>query len=288
MLAQFDFILPDSLDEALSVLAKNAKNGTVSLAGGTNLVVDMRAGRESPTGLVGLTNIAELRYISMDADSIAMGAGTTVSDILNNAELCAAAPSLAEAAGVFAGMMVRNTATIAGNVCCGSPAADLMPPLLALDAELKIASASGKRSLPLSEFYVGFKENQLKPDELVTEISFPVPAPGSVNLFYKLARRKGDAITVTGVAVAVEFDGDTCSAARIVLGAVAPTVMRSSAAEEVLIGNKLTPELIAEAAEKAVADASPIDDVRASADYRRHCVGVLTRRLLTQALDTKS
>ena len=293
MLAEFDIFLPNSLDEALNRLASNTNNsfvkgGIVPLGGGTNLVVDLRAGRGSPTGLVGLGNIPELRYIRIDDHHIAIGSGTTVSDMFCHNELKAAAPSLAESARLFAGLMVRNTATLAGNICCGSPAADLMPPLLVLDADLRLTSKSGQRSLPVAEFYVGFKENQLKPDELVTEISFPIPISSSINSFYKLARRKGDAITVTGVAIAVDFEGDVCSRARIALGAVAPTVKRATEAEDILIGKPLTHDLITAAAEKAITETIPIDDVRASAEYRSHCVGVLTRRLLTQALESNS
>jgi carbon-monoxide dehydrogenase medium subunit len=288
MLAEFEILSPASLDEALELVASDATGNVRPLGGGTNLVVDLRAGRESPTSLVSLCDVAELRYIKIDDGRVSLGAGTTVSDVLRHRDLCTLAPALAEAATVFAGMMVRNTATLAGNLCCGSPAADLMPPLLVLGAELRLASKTGQRVLPLDEFYLGFKNNQLQGDELITEISFPIPPKGSTNAFYKLARRKGDAITVVGVAVAVEFDGGICSAVRIALGAVAPTVLRAREAENILIGKTLSRELIAEAAAQASEESSPIDDIRASADYRRHCVGVLTKRLLTNALELKS
>ena len=293
MLAEFEFYNPSSLSEAVDYLASGsdilkAGGPVLPLAGGTNLVVDMRAGRECPASLIGLNNIAELRFIRVEKQRVTMGSGTTVSDVLRHPELAGIAPSLVEAARLFAGMMVRNTATLAGNICCGSPAADLMPPLLVLDAELLLASKSGQRHLPLSEFYVGFKDNQLQQDELITEISFPIPSSRSCNLFYKLARRKGDAITVTGVAVAVELDDEICSRARIALGAVAPTVMRATSAESFLTGKPFTPELISGAAEQAADESNPIDDLRASAEYRRHSVNVLTRRLLTRVAEAIS
>jgi carbon-monoxide dehydrogenase medium subunit len=142
--------------------------------------------------------------------------------------------------------------------------------------------------VPLSEFFTGFKESVRRPDELVTRVSWPVPPAGSANLFYKLARRQGDAITVVGIAVTLHAEAGTCTTARIALGAVAPVVKRATAAEAMLTGAALTPELIEAAARKASEEAEPIDDIRASADYRRHGVHVLTRRLLTQARDRLS
>jgi carbon-monoxide dehydrogenase medium subunit len=186
--------------------------------------------------------------------------------------------------------MVRNQATLAGNICSGSPAADTVPPLLSLDAELCLASATHVRSIPLAEFYTGFKQNRRAPDELITGLSWAVPGPNTANRFYKLARRKGDAITVTGIAVTVTREGGKCSAARIALGAVGPTVFRAKEAEIILTDQALTDSLIDAAAHKAMEAATPIDDLRASADYRRQMVQVLTKRLLTEAwqsLDTQ-
>jgi carbon-monoxide dehydrogenase medium subunit len=139
--------------------------------------------------------------------------------------------------------------------------------------------------VPLADVFLGYNEDQRRPDELVTEIAWDAPPAGSANLFYKLARRKGDAITVAGVAVTIAAEAGRCSRARIALGAVAPIVKRARDAEALLEGRALTPELIEAAAQRAVEDSSPIDDIRASADYRRHAVHVPTRRLLTQAWD---
>lgn len=284
MYADFDLDIPTQLDEALSVLAGNdAAAGIMPIAGGTNMIVDMRARRVSPKRLVSLSKLETLRGIRLEDGKVRMRGGTTMSDILNDRGLAEHAPSLVGQARVFAGQMVRNTATVAGNICSGSPAADVVPPLLALGAQIELTSQSAVRVIPLSEFFLAYKEMARRPDELVTELSWDLPSHGSTNLFYKLARRRGDAIAVVGLAVALTIENGKCTTVRIALGSVAPFVKRATAAEQILRGNALTPALIDAAAKQAVEEARPIDDIRASADYRRHCVGVLTGRLLTRA-----
>ncbi|MFQ5775354.1 MAG: FAD binding domain-containing protein [Kiloniellaceae bacterium] len=293
MHAEFDLVIPAGLDEALAVLAEdnvpgNGSGGTLPLAGGTNMIVDLRARRVAPDRLVSLAKLGSLRGIRIDGGRVSMGGGTTISDILHDPDLGEHAPCLVDQARVFAGQMVRNTATVAGNICCGSPAADTVPPLMALDAEVKLTSGNGARAVPLSEFFLGYKENARRPDELITEVSWDLPPANSTSLFYKLARRQGDAITVVGIAVALAVEAGRCSAVRIALGAVAPVVKRAAAAEAMLTGESLTPELVDAVARRAVEESDPIDDVRASAEYRRHGVHVLTRRLLTQAWEKLS
>jgi CO/xanthine dehydrogenase FAD-binding subunit len=286
MYADFDLVIPETLDEALEALAEengDGPGGTQPLAGGTNMIVDLRARRVTPARLVGLGKLEALRGIRIEDGRLRMGARTTMSEILHHPDLAQQAPSLVEQARVFAGQMVRNTATVAGNICSGSPAADAVPPLLALDAEVTLASKDGARVVPLDEFFLGYKRDVRAPGELMTEIAWDVPPASSANRFYKLALRKGDAITVVGIAVALTVEDGTCSTARIALGAVAPIVKRATAAEAMLTGNALTPTLIDAAARQAVNEVDPIDDIRASAEYRRHCVHALTRRLVTQA-----
>jgi carbon-monoxide dehydrogenase medium subunit len=284
MYAQFSLDIPDNLDRALADLAGADGRETLPLAGGTNLIVDIRARRERPQRIVGLANVGELCGIEAGGGRVTIGARTTVSDLLASSEVAAAAPSLIDASKVFAGQMVRNTATVGGNIACGSPAADLVPPLMSLDAELTLASKSGSRTVALDEYFLDYKQDARRPDELITKISWPRLPDNAVNSFYKLARRKGDAITITGVAVTIAIKGGKCSMARIALGAVGPVVSRAKEAETMLENNALTSELIAMAASRAAGECSPIDDVRASADYRRHTVEALTRRLLSQAL----
>ena len=284
MYADFELAIPETVDAALAALA-HGNGETQALAGGTNVIVDLRARRATPTRLVGLGKIEALRGIRIADGRITLGARTTMSEILHHPGLAKHAPSLVAQARVFGGQMVRNAATVAGNICSGSPAADSVPPLLALDAEVTLASAGRTRVVPLSEFFLGYKEDARAPGELMTEIAWNIPQAPTADLFYKLARRKGDAITMVGVAVALSAEDGVCTRARVALGAVAPVVKRAIAAETLLTGHTLTPALIEEAAGRAVDEVDPIDDIRASAGYRRHTVHALTRRLVTQAWD---
>jgi len=279
----YDLDLPDRLDDALAILAAAGDRSVAALAGGTNLIVDMRAGRETPRRIVSLDRIDALCGIERTDSGVSIGGRTTVSDLLRSPAIAETAPALVAAANIFAGRMVRNAATIGGNIACGSPAADLVPPLLALDAAVTLTNAAGSRTVALDDYYQGYKQDLRRPDELIATVSWDRLPGRSASLFYKLARRKGDAITITGVAVTLCAADGVCSRARIALGAVAPTVFRAKAAEAMLEGAKLTPDLIAATARQAAADAAPIDDIRASADYRRHTTETLTRRLLAQA-----
>ena len=285
MYAPFELDIPTNLDGALAALANGSGETVLPIAGGTNLIVDIRAKRERPDRMVGLGEVDELLGMEFGPERISIGGRTTVSDLLRSPEIAREAPSLIEAARLFGGLMVRNTGTVAGNIASGSPAADLVPPLLVLDAELTLASASATRTLALDDYYLGYKQDARRADELITRISWPRLPENSANTFYKLARRKGDAITVTGVAVALSVANGTCTRARIALASVAPVVIRAKQAEAVLEGRALTPALIAEAADAAAKTCTPIDDIRASAGYRRHTVEALTRRLVTQAWD---
>jgi CO/xanthine dehydrogenase FAD-binding subunit len=283
MHSEFELQTPERLEDALAVLARSGQPAMLPLAGGTNVIVDLRAGRLAPEGLVSLARIEALRWIRRSGGRVAMGGRTSVSDLLRSPEVAEHGASLVEAARVFAGQVVRNTATVAGNIACGSPAADLVPPLMALDADLALTSAEGSRRVPISDYFTGYKQDVRKANELISEISWAVPSPGSTNLFYKLARRKGDAITVTGVAVSLTVADGVCTSARIALGAVAPVVMRARAAEALIEGRALTPAVIDAAGRRAAEECRPIDDIRASAAYRRHTVHMLTRRLIGDA-----
>jgi carbon-monoxide dehydrogenase medium subunit len=281
MLPPFDLSQPQSLADALQALAGNGD--TRALAGATNLVPDLRGKRETCRDFVSLEALDELRYIKRDGDRVTLGARTTMADILDDRGIKTDAPALYAAAEIFAGSMVRTAATIGGNICCGSPSADTVPALLTIDAEVTLSSACGQRTVSLDAFYIDYKKSVMHSDELLTSVSWNVPSQNSANLFYKLARRKGDAITVTGVAVMIAAEDGVCSSARIALGSVAPTVFRASAAEDLLTGKALDEGIIEQAARAAADQCAPIDDIRASADYRLQTAFSLTRRLLTQA-----
>ena len=277
---EFELERPASLGEAIEALARP---GALALAGGTVALIGLRDRSLRPARVVSLDRLDGLRYIRADGGQIRIGARTTVSDLMAAPEIAATAPALAGATRVFAGLMVRNAATIGGNIACNSPAADLVPALLTLNAAVTLEGPEGRRQMPLAAFHTGYGTDSRLPGEIITEISWPQPPEAARQLFYKLARRAGDAITVTGVAVLLASEGGRCSRARIALGSVAPTVFRAEAAEACLQGARLTAGTISEAARLAREAARPIDDIRASAQYRRDMVEVLVRRLLTQA-----
>lgn len=290
MLPEFELLTPQTLTEALVLLA--AQGATLApVSGGTNLIVDLRGGRHRPNVLMDISRLDALRGIRRENGHVVIGANSTIADLLTDSLIARHAVALKEAAAVFANPLVRNRATVGGNLADASPAADTAPPLLVLDAEVELVSQNGTRFVPLSEFLVAVRKTLRQPHELVASIRLPIPL-GNDDLnrhyqgFAKLGLRKADAIAVVSVAVMVEGGGNgRCRAARIALGAVAPRPLRAFAAEEHLRGQMLTPRIIAAAARLAVEASSPIDDIRGSAAYRRRMVEVLARRLLTKAAD---
>lgn len=283
MLPEFELWTPESLPEALEMLAKAAPD-IVPLAGGTNLVVDMRSGRHSPKIVLDLSRLTDMRGMRTPNSHIWLGGGVTIAELLDSPLIEQSALPLRQAARLFASPLVRNRATLAGNLVDGSPAADTAPPLLALDAEVELASLESTRHIPLASFFLGVRRTLLQPDELLTSVSIPVPSPRMAFGYTKLGLRKADAISVVSAATAIELDPDgRCTKARIALGSVAPIPLRACAAEDCLQGELLSPEAMAEAADLAARAVSPISDLRASADYRRRMVAILVRRLVEQA-----
>jgi len=284
MLPKFELIEPKTLSEALEVLAR--RGDTVApIAGGTNLLPDLRGRRPVGAVYLNIARLNELRFMRGDQDTVTIGGGTTVNDLLRSEDIRRSAPGLHASAKAFAGQMIRNAATVAGNLCYGSPSADLVPPLLTLDAAVTLASADGERQVPLAEFGLDYKKTARRPNELLTAVSWPRPDRGAANAFYKLGLRKGDAITVVGVAVGLRLVDGNCQQVRIALGSVAPTVFRATEAEDLMMSRPPSAELIDRAARAAAAASRPIDDIRASKEYRLHATRVLVRRLLTEAVE---
>jgi len=235
--------------------------------------------------LMDIAGLDELRFIRREDGHMVMGGGTTIAQVLENPLIAQYAPVLQEASEVFANPLVRNRATVGGNLADGSPAANMPPPLIVLDAEVELASKAGTRRVPLDDFLVGVRETLRQPEELLTAIRWPVPPRRRAGAFRKVGLRKSDAISVVTVAVMVAWDEDgRCEQARIALGSVAPRVIRARAAEEMLRGQPLTDDAIAEAARLSAEAACPIDDIRGSAAYRQQVAEVLVRRLLDEAV----
>lgn len=276
-----EFLRAKTIDEAVSAAAAP---GAGFVSGGTNLVPDILFGRKNLDTLVDISGIGELRFIEEKENSIRIGALATVTDLLNSDLIKNAAAPLYLCARDFAGPLVRNRATVAGNLVDASPAADLAPPLMVQDAELEMVSAGGERKLPLADFFLDYRKTALQPGELIRAVSIRPLGDSDRSAYYKLQLRSAMAISVVSVAIALRMDGEICSEAGIGLGAVAAVPCRAEAAERLLQGKRLGEGAVEAAAVAARESAKPIDDVRASAAYRTQMCEVLVRRLLREAL----
>ncbi len=278
-----DYLAPATFTEAFQALGKK-KIKAMIIAGGTDLLVRMRAGAIKPDLLVDLCKL-DLDRIEEREDRITIGARATHTDILHDPLLAENFPALVDAAGKIAGPPIRNRGTLGGNLVNASPAADLATPLLGYDAAAIITSKEGDREIALVDFFTGPGETVLKQGEILKEISIPKPPPGTEAAFLKLGKRKAMAIAVVSVAARLTFEEDgMISQARIALGSVAPVPFRATKAESALIGKNPGARLFAEVGEIARAESSPISDLRSTADYREKMVAVLTKRALAAAL----
>ena len=275
------YVAPESLADALRLKGEHGAGARV-IAGGTDLILRMRDRDFTPDLLVDLQGI-QLGEISHSKDGILIGPSVTLTQILAHEELARRFPALIEACRPFAGPPIRNRATIGGNIVNASPAADLVPPLLAYDARVVLSSLSGDREISLTEFFTGPGQTILEPEEILTEVSLPLMPERTAAYFIKLGQRRSMAISIVNLCARLSLAKDrTIVAARIALGAVAPTPMRAVAAEKALTGKAVSPEILEQAAQLASEEISPISDVRASGDYRRRMTGVLVRRALME------
>ena len=282
-----DVARPQTKAEVLHLLAEAGAEGRV-LAGGTDLLVELKHGLATARLLVSLSRVRELRYLERPAGGgLRIGARATVR-VLQRVVAdggAGAYRALDDACRDFASVQIRNMATVLGNLAHASPSAEFAPPLIALKATAVIAGPRAGCEVPLEGFFTGPRRTSLAPDELLAEVRVPAPLPRTGSSYQKMKVRELMDIAIVGVAAAIRLDASgRCAEARVVLGAVAPVPRRAPGAEAVLEGEILTEALAAEAARRAVDAASPIDDVRASAEYRRLLVEELTRRALAAAL----
>ncbi|MEW6529279.1 MAG: xanthine dehydrogenase family protein subunit M [Thermodesulfobacteriota bacterium] len=287
-LPKFEYFAPKSLEAALSLLSEQ-KEGAHVLAGGTDIIVKMNHGRLKPKALIALEAIMGLKGIRFHAQGgLTIGATARLAEVAFHSDIVTHYPAVAHAAQVMANVGVRNMGTVAGNLCNAAPSADTAPPLIAMNAEVTLASLKGERRLPLDQFFEGPGLTAMEPGEIMTSISVPFPPSQSGGSYKRISARCGVDIAAVGVGVMVILDGKTCREARIVLGAVAPVPMRAAKAESLMQGQEWTQKLIHEVADQAAQEAKPISDVRASAEYRRKMVAVLTRRALEEAHERAS
>lgn len=275
----FDLYIPKTVEEALELLAAT---GGRPIAGGTDLIVFMQEGKIRPQVLIDLSRLDELRYIQEEDGLIRIGPLTTHAELARSPLLRERGEVLAQAAAVVGAPQIRNRGTIGGNIATASPAGDTIPALMALGAQVKLRSMGGQREVPLQDLFTGPGQTVIRGDELITEVAFPLPGDSARGAFLKLRKRNALAIAVVSAAVTVTLTDGVISEAHIALGAVAPTVIRASAAEQVLRGREPSAELLAQAGELAAAASRPITDIRGSAAYRREMVKVLVRRGLAQ------
>jgi carbon-monoxide dehydrogenase medium subunit len=283
MRLRYDYLRPRTLEEALSLKEDVAESRFI--AGGTDLLVRIDDGQERPGALISLRSLPELAGIETNG-VIRLGPMMTLTDILEHRDLCERYPILQQAVRAVGSVQIRNAATLGGNLCNASPCADGAQALLALDATLRVRGAGGERDVPIDQFFVGYRETCLRPDEVLTTVLIDPPPPGGAGIFLKKCRLERD-LALASVAVFVDMDGSTCRRARVAAGSVAPTPLRLKEVESLLQGQRLSPELLSRAQELARQSIAPVSDVRASADYRREITGVLIRRALQAMLDRR-
>ena len=272
-------VSPATLGEALEVMASG---GFRPLAGGTDLMVQLEADVvDAPAAVLDLWRLGELRGVSYDGYDVAIGAITTWTELRHSPVVRARLPALAEAAATIGAAQIQNRGTIGGNICNASPAGNSLPVLLAVDATFDVGSVAGQRSIPAREFWTGYRQTALRPDELLLRVRFPVER-GRRTRFRKVGGRAAQAISKVVMALSYREDGPTWTEVRLALGSVAATPIRARRTEAVLEGASPREAIADEAAAVLADEISPIDDVRSTAAYRRSVSGRVLHRLLRE------
>jgi carbon-monoxide dehydrogenase medium subunit len=285
----FDYWAAPGLDEALSELDLHGADAKV-IAGGTDLVLNLKKKNILPRRVISLHNLNELDFVQPDDSRVRIGALTKHADLAADPFLKQHFPILCQAVGLIGSWQIRNVGTIGGNICNASPAADSAPALLVLNAQLIVASKTGENKIPLASFFTGPGETALETGQILKEIVIELPKQRSAGCYLKLRRRKAVDVSLAGVAFQAETgsDGNTLAKVGIALGGVAPTPVRVPEAEAILVGLTLDKAItkVSDCAKIAVKAACPIDDVRATASYRRTIVDVFLNQCAQKVLGT--
>jgi CO/xanthine dehydrogenase FAD-binding subunit len=274
-----------SLGEALDALAKD-EGAWKPFAGGTDLMVLLEAGKLAHQNYINIWSLDELRGIEVTDDQITLGALTTYTDVQNDPILRAEFPILGQAARETGGIAIQNRGTLGGNIVNASPAADSPPALLAYDAELELISRNGARTIPYSKFHTGYKQMDIRADELLRSIRLPRTGQSLTHYYRKVGTRKAQAISKVCFAAIGRLEGGEIAEIRIALGSVAPIPIRCQQTERALQGHKLNDELISAATSALAAEISPIDDIRSTKDYRLRVSQNLLQDFLLQLRNT--
>jgi xanthine dehydrogenase FAD-binding subunit len=280
-LPKFDYLAPQTLEEALDLLEQYGEGAKV-LAGGTDLIVILRAKELQPKYLIDIKEIKELHDVSYgEKRELKIGAAATINKILHHDVVSKNFPILAEAISTIGDFQVRNRATLVGNICNASPAADSAPALLVLDATVNIAGKRGRRTVPIREFFAGVKKTVLSKREIVTSISVPTPPEGSVGSYQKARRTLGEDLAVVGVGALVIPNGKAGKGVRLAYSSVAPTPVRSFESEKFFENGKAL-DILDQVMPFVRKNVCPISDVRGGKEYRMNLIEILTRRLVSK------
>jgi len=280
---QFRYVCPKTIEEALEILKEERANACIA-AGCSNLLPKIRDKNLSPKLLIDITNIGELKGISQKKGKICLGPLTTIAELVNSELLFKEYPILHQAAEQFADPVVRNNATIGGNLVTASPAADMAVPLLTLGALIKIEGVRQKREVKLKEFFLGPGKTILQDDEMIVGIEFEQSDINKNGYFVKLGQRKAMAIAIASLALNLKVKQNKIIQIRIAMGSVAPMPIRLTGVEEFLKNKEIKNGLIEEAINKISEEVNPISDIRASEEYRRYISGILFKRALKKII----
>ena len=283
-MVEIEHFTPESIQEAILLLSKYTERAKI-IAGGTDLLIQMRKEVTLPDFLINIGGICNLDYINHDeTNGLMIGALTTISSIESSTLIQRKFSILAQAASKLGIPAIRNRATIGGNICNAAPSADSIPALIVLDAKVRIVGADGEKTVSIEDLFTGPGQTIIKPGQMLTEIQISELPSKSGGAYVKQTRRRGVDLAIAGVAVLVTMDGDILRDVKIALGAVAPTPIRAKSAEGILKGKRLDDRLLEKAVQAASHESSPIDDVRSSANYRRKLVTALVKRAVRQAV----
>jgi CO/xanthine dehydrogenase FAD-binding subunit len=282
-LKDFAYACPATIEDAVAALRAD---GARALAGGTDLIPQMREGRRQVAQVVDLKRVAELTGIATSPDgTLVIGAAASASHVARHQDVASRYPAVARSARMIGSLQVQNRASLGGNICNAAPSADAVPALICHQARVRIAGPGGAREEPIETFIVGPGRTSLLPGELVASIILPSVVPGSAAAYLRFTPRREMDIAVAGAAAWVRLDGPgRIAEVRVVLASVGPTPVRATSAERHLVGERPGSTLFEAAGRLAAGDARPISDTRASADYRRSLIAVLTARALSQCV----
>lgn len=283
----FDYFAPQSLEEACTLLAKYGEKAKV-LAGGTDLLVQMKQGLLEPECIINIKTIPGLNQIQYSqTEGLKLGALVTHNELMADSIIREKFGILAQAASQLGAVQTRMLGTIGGNIAHGTPSADTAPPLLVLGAKIKIVGHKESRTIPIEDFFLGPGQTALQKDEILTEIHLPTLVPETTGVYLKHCQRRALDIAIVGVAALITMAGrdGLCQDIKLALGAVAPTPIRAKRAEDILRGKLITEALLKQTAQVAAEEARPISDLRSSAEYRLEMVKVLVKRAIEQALE---